>query len=159
MNEPRMRSVLLVAAAYHLVLGAFMLFAPGTFYDWIGEFPPENAHFIRDVSTFYVALGIALYVSVHQPSWRVPVLGFAVVQYALHTVVHLIDVNDAVSSGKGWFSFFALALLTAALVVLLGAAARGVREPKRKRADDEPEPVRDAAARPEPRGESRSDGP
>lgn len=152
MNEPRMRTVLLVAAAYHLLLGAYMFFAPGSFYDSLGKFGLENHHFIKDVSTFYIALGIVLYVSSHRPSWRIPVLAFAVIEYALHTINHLIDVGDAASTGKGWFAVFSIGLLTAVLAFLLAAAARGVREPKEPEAERvrEPERVRDPEQEPAP---------
>ena len=156
MNEPRMRSVLLVVAAYHLILGGFMFLAPGPFYDALGKFPPENHHFIKDVATFYIAFGAAFYVSVRRPSWRVPLLAFAVLEYALHALNHLIDVNDAVSTGKGWFAVFALGLLTLAFAFLLGAASRGVREPKaaavehKREPDREPGPDRETHPGPEP---------
>lgn len=149
MNEPRMRSVLMVAAAYHLILGAYMFFAPGSFYDTLGEFGARNDHFVKDVATFYIALGAAFYVSSHRPSWRVPILGFAVLEYSIHTLNHLIDVGDAATDAKGWFSVFSLALLTVALAVLLAAAARGVREPKVRDRDRD----RDREPEPEPEPE------
>jgi len=139
MNEARMRTVLLVAAVYHLLLGAYMFFAPASFYDTLGEFPPENHHYIKDVSTFYIALGIAFYISARSRSWRVPILAFAALEYALHTLNHLIDVGDALSSGKGWFAVFSLALLTGLLLFVLAAAGRGVRD----RVEAEPEPPRE----------------
>jgi hypothetical protein len=151
MNEARMRTVLLVAAAYHLLLGAYMFFAPGSFYDVLGEFPPENDHYIRDVATLYIALGVVLYVSSRRPSWRVPILSFAVLQYLIHVLVHVIDVDDAASEGKGWFAVFALSVLTAALAFLLGAAARGVREPRPERRRRDRDGDRDRE--PEPEGE------
>jgi hypothetical protein len=129
MNELRLRTVLLVAAAYHLLLGAFQFFAPGPFYDSLGEFPPENHHFIKDVSTFYIALGVVLYISVRRRSWRVPVLIYATVEYALHSIAHLVDVGDAASDFKGWFAFFALAFLTVVLAALATIAWRVQPEP------------------------------
>lgn len=140
MNEPRFRTVLMVAAAYHLILGAYMFFAPGSFYDTLGKFPPENHHYIKDVATFYIALGAAFYVSSHRPSWRVPILAFAVLEYTIHALNHLIDVGDAATDAKGWFAVFALTALTVVLAGLLAAAARGVREPKVAEPVREPEP-------------------
>jgi hypothetical protein len=99
MNEARLRTILLVAAVYHLALGAFMFLAPGAFYDTLGKFPPRNDHYTKDVSTFYVALGVAFYVSVHRRSWRTPLLVFAALEYALHD----------------FFALAAIALLLAAL--------------------------------------------
>jgi hypothetical protein len=146
MKEVRLRTVLLVAAAYHLVLGAFMFFAPGPFYDSLGKFPPRNDHFVRDVSTFYVALGVVLYIASRRRSWRVPVLVFATLEYALHTIVHLIDVNKAATDARGWFAVFSLALLTLVLAALTTFAWRvspkpkgdAVAEPERSHGPDEP---------------------
>jgi hypothetical protein len=129
MNEARLRSILLVAAAYHLLLGAFMFFAPGAFYDSLGKFPPENHHYIKDVATFYIALGAVLYVSVRRRTWRVPLLVFATLEYAIHAVNHLVDVNEATSAFTGWFDFFSLALLTLILAALTTIAWRVHPEP------------------------------
>jgi hypothetical protein len=119
MNEERLRTILLVLAVYHLLLGAFMFFAPGGFYDTLGKFPPENHHYIKDVATFYIALGVVFFVSVRRRSWRTPVLAFAALEYAIHAINHLVDVNEATSAFTGWFDFFALA----ALALLFGALA------------------------------------
>jgi hypothetical protein len=118
-NEARLRTILLVAAVYHLLLGAFMIFAPGAFYDTLGKFPPENHHYIKDVASFYIALGVVFFVSVRRRSWRTPVLAFAAIEYAIHAINHLVDVNEATSDFIGWFDFFALALIA----LLLGALA------------------------------------
>jgi hypothetical protein len=136
-NEPRLRTVLLVAAVYHLLLGAFMFFAPGAFYDSLGKFRPENHHYIKDVSTFYVALGIVVFVSVRRRSWRTPVLVFAALEYGLHTINHLIDVGDAETAFTGWFDFFSLALVTLILAALASFAWRV--HPDDPEPDPEPE--------------------
>lgn len=124
MNEARLRTILLVLAIYHLVLGAFMFFAPGAFYDTVGKFPPENHHYIKDVSTFYIALGVAFYVSVRYRSWRTPVLAFSALEYGLHAINHLVDVNEATSDLTGWFDFFALAALAIFFAALASFAWR-----------------------------------
>jgi hypothetical protein len=118
-TEARLRTILLVAAVYNLLLGAVMIFAPGAFYDTLGKFPPENHHYIKDVATFYIALGVVFFVSVRRRSWRTPVLVFAALEYAIHAINHLVDVNEATSDFIGWFDFFALALIA----LLLGALA------------------------------------
>jgi len=124
MNEPRLRTILMVAAVYHLLLGAFMFFAPGAFYDSLGKFPPKNTHYIKDVSTFYIALGVLFYISVRRRSWRTPVLVFAALEYAIHAINHLVDVGDASSDLTGWFDFFSLALLALIFAALASFAWR-----------------------------------
>jgi hypothetical protein len=119
MNEQRLRAILMVAAIYHLLLGAVMFFAPGAFYDSFGKFPPENHHYIKDVGTFYLPLGFVFLVSVRARSWRTPVLVFAALEYAIHAVNHLIDVQKAGSDFVGWFDFFAIA----AIALIFGALA------------------------------------
>lgn len=124
MNEPRLRTILLIAAVYHLLLGAFMFFAPGAFYDSLGKFPPENHHYIKDVSTFYIALGVVFFVSVRRRSWRTPVLAFAALEYSIHAINHLVDVGKAETDFTGWFDFFSLALVALILIALASFAWR-----------------------------------
>jgi peptidoglycan/LPS O-acetylase OafA/YrhL len=135
MTEERLRAILLVLAVYHLLLGALMFFAPGAFYDTLGKFPPENDHYIKDVATFYLALGAVFLVSVRRRSWRMPVLVFAALEYALHAVNHLVDVQKAGSDAVGWFDFFALAAIALVLAALASIAWRV--QPERAAADDE----------------------
>jgi Domain of unknown function (DUF4345) len=113
-----------VLALYHLGLGLFMVAAPGTFYDALGPFPPENAHYIRDVATFYLAFGAALAVAVRRPSWRVPVLALVLIEYVVHVVNHAVDVGKAETDAKGWTALISLLALTALIGILLRKAAR-----------------------------------
>jgi hypothetical protein len=136
-NEARLRTILLVLAVYHLLLGALMFFAPGAFYDTLGKFPPENHHYIKDVSTFYIALGVVFFVSVRRRSWRTPVLAFSALEYGLHAINHLVDVNEATSDLTGWFDFFALAGIALLLAALASFAWRVHPE---EPADPQPEP-------------------
>ena len=124
MTENRLRTILLIAAAYHLLLGAFMFFAPASFYDTLGKFPPKNTHYVKDVSTFYIALGVAFYGSVRLRGWRTPILAFAALEYALHAINHLIDVGKAATDFTGWFDFFSLALIALVLAAFASFAWR-----------------------------------
>jgi hypothetical protein len=132
-TEARLRTILLVAAVYNLLLGAVMIFAPGAFYDTLGKFPPENHHYIKDVATFYIALGVVFFVSVRRRSWRTPVLVFAALEYAIHAINHLVDVSKAASDFTGWFDFFSLALITLILAAIATFAWRVHPEPEEAR--------------------------
>lgn len=124
MTDSSLRTVLLVVAISQLILGAVMFLAPGTFYDSLGKFPPENHHYIKDVASFYIALGIVFFIAARRRSWRVPVLAFATIQYAIHALTHLVDVNEAASELTGWFDFFALALVAVLFAALTTVAWR-----------------------------------
>jgi hypothetical protein len=101
-----------------LGLGLWMAVAPSTFYDALANFGPENAHDLRDVATFYLALGVVLLVAARRPSWRVPTLAFAGLQYGLHTINHLIDIGDSDPGWVGVFDFVSLGLFAAVLWAL-----------------------------------------
>ncbi len=109
---------------YNLAQGVFMAAAPATFFDEIGPFGVQNDHYIRDLATFYIALGAALLVAVRRRSWRVPALALALLQFALHAVNHLIDIDEADSSWLGVADFVALVVGAVLLLGLLRLASR-----------------------------------
>jgi hypothetical protein len=111
-----------VLAAYELVLGLWMVAAPRSFFDQVAAFGAYPPHFIRDVSTWQLALGATLAVAVRQPSWRAPLLAFAALQTGLHALNHWVDVNDASSLGLGLFDAISLTVLTAVIAALWRAA-------------------------------------
>lgn len=113
----------LVLGIVQIGLGLWMAAAPRSFFDAIGGFGAFNDHYLRDVSTFYLALGIALVVAWRRPPWRVPVLWVALLQYAFHVVNHLVDVGDAHPGWVGPFDVISLAVGAAAFALLLAAGA------------------------------------
>jgi hypothetical protein len=112
-----------VLAAYELLLGLWMLVAPRSFFDQIAAFGAYPSHFIRDTSTYQLALGATLAIAVGRPSSRAPLLAFAALQSALHAINHWVDVDKATTLSIGLFDAIALTVLTALLVALWRAAA------------------------------------
>ncbi len=110
-----LRPLLLLVGAYHLLLGLVMVVAPRAFFEQFAAYGGYNDHYIRDVATFYLALGAVLLIAVVRTAWRVPLLAFATIQYALHVVNHLWDVADA---DPGWLGPANVASLTLIGVVL-----------------------------------------
>jgi hypothetical protein len=85
--------------------------APKTFYEEIGPFGPYNDHYVRDNATIYLALGIVLLVAVARERWQVPVLAFGALQYGLHVLNHLWDIDDADPTWVGPVDAIVLALI------------------------------------------------
>ncbi len=121
---------LLILGVIQVATGAVMLLDAGFFYAEIASFAPENAHFIRDIGTFTLAFGLALLWSVRAPSWRLPLLAFGLVQYALHTVNHLVDIDATATDSHGPVNFVAIAIGTGFLVLLLYGETRRRRAPE-----------------------------
>ncbi len=108
--------------AIYLALALFMAVAPHTFFKDVGPFETLNVHYMRDTATFNAAIGAALLVAVRHPSWRVPVLALSTLQFALHSLNHLIDIGRAHPAWLGYFDFFSLAVGTLGLAWLLRVA-------------------------------------
>jgi hypothetical protein len=119
-----MRWLLLAFAIGQLVLGLLLWLTPGFFHDTIGPYGPRNDHYMGDVASWYLALGAVALVALRRESWRIPVLAFAFVQYALHSINHLIDVGEADPSWLGPANLASLVLTT----LLLGWMLRTRQE-------------------------------
>jgi hypothetical protein len=105
-------------AAVQVALAIFMAVAPHTFFTAIGPFGAPNDHFVRDLSTYNAALAVGLVIAIRHASWRVPMLAIMTVQFALHSINHLIDISSADPTWIGYFDFFALAAATLQLAGL-----------------------------------------
>jgi hypothetical protein len=119
-----MRPALLALSASSILLGLWMVVAPGSFFDAIADFGPRNDHFLRDVASYYLAAGIALAIAAGRPSWRAPVLALVTLQYGFHALNHLLDIGDADPSWVGPFDAVLLIATFGLLAVVLRAALR-----------------------------------
>ena len=126
MHRLVLRPILAILGLYHLLLGVAMVAAPRTFFDDVATYGAFNDHYIRDVATFYLALGAVLLVAVAKTSWQTPLLAFATLQYAVHVLNHLWDIGDPDPGWLGPANAAALALIGAVLLWLLRGGAKGV---------------------------------
>jgi len=111
-------AVLVVVGASQVVTGLVAFLAPQTFYDVLAGYPPFNEHFLMDVGSWQIALGALTVFGARRADWRVPLLAFLALQYALHLIPHLIHFDDAEKSGQAWFATIALGLTTVLLAGL-----------------------------------------
>ena len=115
---------LIAFAAVNLAIAAALAFAPHLFFEDVGPYGLRNDHYMRDVATFYAALGVALAVASRRRSWRVPILFLAALQSGLHAINHLADIGNAHTRWLGPANFISLALATALLVWMLRESKR-----------------------------------
>jgi hypothetical protein len=123
-----LRVAIALAAAYNLALGLYQVIAPHSFYKQIGPFGPYNPHYIRDNATYALALGATLVAALWLSRWRVPLLALSVLQFVLHTINHLVDIDKAHPHSKGVFDFVSLLVGTFVLGGLLWVARREEQE-------------------------------
>jgi hypothetical protein len=115
---------LLAFAIYSFATAALMVVAPHVFFADIGPFGVQNDHYLRDVATFYAAFGAALLVAYRVVAWRTPVLCCVALQFALHSINHLVDIGAAHPYWLGPADFISLALATVVLVWLARESMR-----------------------------------
>ena len=118
---------MVLLAGFHIGLAIFMAVAPHAFYKAIGPFGASNDHYVRDVATFYGALGAGFGIAVRRVAWRVPLVAITTIQFALHSVNHLLDIGKAHPAWTGYFDFFSLAATTLLLAWLLAQALEQAR--------------------------------
>jgi hypothetical protein len=126
-------AVLIGFGAYSLLLGLFMMLAPGTFFATLGAFGTRNDHYIFDNASFELPLGVLLLAALRWPGWRGPALFFAVGHWGLHALSHILDTAHADGTVVGVLEFAGLALGT----LLLGVAAAAVWTHQRHRQKDD----------------------
>ena len=78
---------------------------------------PETTH-IRDAATFQLVIGIAAWLALARRNWRAPVLAILGLQFAFHSVNHLVDIGEA---SPHWIGVVDFALLAATAVMLARA--------------------------------------
>ena len=118
-SERILRFFFASVALVHVGLGIWLFVSPHSFFRTIGAFDTYNRHYERDVATFYLALGVGGCIAATRPAWRVPVLTVLTIQYALHSINHLIDVDRANNSWAGPVDVATLGLATVQFAVLL----------------------------------------
>jgi hypothetical protein len=134
MNQTAERALPALLVAFgigQLVLGVLLWVFPGTFFEEIGPYGVRNDHYMGDLATWYLALGAMVLAAARRPSWRVPVLAFSLLQYALHSLNHLIDVGEADPEWLGPANLVSLVLTTAILAWALSVSSRAQRSPGR----------------------------
>ena len=119
--------VLVLFGLTTLGLGLFMVVAPGAFFDTLGPFGSRNDHYTRDNATFNLANGALLLAAAGRPSWRTPALAFTALQWLLHALNHLVDLDEAEPGWVGVADAVSLALGLAILVSALVITARADR--------------------------------
>ena len=115
---------LIAFAVVNLAIAAMLTFAPHVFFEDIGPYGAQNDHYMRDVATFYAAIGIAGLIAWRRSSWRTSVLCLLALQYGLHTINHLADIGAAHTRWLGPANFASLAIATVALIWLARESAR-----------------------------------
>ena len=115
---------LLVLGVTQVAIALWIVIDPGSFFAHVGGFGVRNDHYLRDVATFEMALGVVALIAVRRPTWQLPVLTFAALQFTLHALNHVRDAGKAVASTSGAFDAVSLGAGAVLFAVLAWMLAR-----------------------------------
>lgn len=101
--------------------GLWAFVSPRGFYDALAVFEPFNHHFIRDIGSMEMGIGIAAIVAARRAGGLVVGLTALAAFQVLHVLSHVIDRDDG---GRPAFDIAALGLAAALTVGALVFAAR-----------------------------------
>jgi len=112
----------MLAAPFH-----WYLTLPGA----IPDTGPANEHFIRDLGSLFVVMGLALLVAAFRPQLRLPVLLGVLAWYLLHCAVHVSDTITGRLGASHWLldipGIYAPSLLIALVTAAIAKQQRGRR--------------------------------
>ncbi|GAB4578293.1 MAG: hypothetical protein Fur0022_10280 [Anaerolineales bacterium] len=96
-NHPRslsrawVRAVVLVGGIFYTLVGLALLFAPDWFFNTIGNFPPFNRHYMGDLGSFTLPMGVGLVFASRDPARHGFLIGAVVAANLLHAGNHVYD--------------------------------------------------------------------
>jgi len=116
------RAVLVVLAAYQLVLGLWLLFFPFSFYDDVPTVdwtPPYSEHLFRDFGGATLGLAVVLIAAAIRMD-RV-LSAVALLAYLVGAIPHLFFHLEHLDGDSAWLSFGLAAVLTVSVLAPLSA--------------------------------------
>ena len=113
------RIAALVAGSISTLFGLWAFFAPQSFFDKLAIFEPYNRHFIHDIGSFQIAIGVMLILAVYATDGLFAALAGASVGQVFHLISHLID-KDLGQKQSTTIPF----LVLIAIVAIAGAVIR-----------------------------------
>lgn len=116
--------IVAVAGAASLLTGVVQLLAPQWFFDNIGFYPPFNRHYVGDLGSVILPMGIGLLIAARDPAAHRLLIGVAAAASSVHVLNHLYDDLGAAPPAHG---FLDTLLLLAFAVVLIVAWQSSVR--------------------------------
>jgi hypothetical protein len=107
-----------------------MLATPAGWYSGlpaaVPDFGPLNEHFVRDIGSAFLTLGLSLIWAGFVPRWRVPLVAPVTLFFALHALAHVFDTERGLVGAEHWAidlpGVYVPALIMAALLWIVSRA-------------------------------------
>jgi len=128
LSESALANTVLALGVFHVLFGGWQFFANESFFEHVGRYGAENTHYVGDVGSATLAVGIALCVAAGRRTWRAPILFLAGIWYVLHAINHVFDIDEnMISDFRGTLDTILLAIV-AVLLLWLARVAQVIDE-------------------------------
>src|SRR5687767_12487763 len=91
-----MRAVFGILGLFSIANGLWMLLAPASWYHHLPAGVPDtgpfNRHFVQDIGSAYLTVGVAFAVASARPACRRAVVLAGALFFVLHALVHVLDL-------------------------------------------------------------------
>jgi Domain of unknown function (DUF4345) len=118
-----MRAFFWLFGVLNVANGLWMLLGPAA---WYRELPaavpdtgPLNLHFVRDIGSAFLTLGVMFLVAAPRAAWRREVVVAAAMFYGLHALVHVTDLTSGRLGADHWLIDLPGVFLPAVVLVVL----------------------------------------
>lgn len=119
--------IILLSGVFYMLAGLALLFAPAWFFDKIGPFPPFNRHYMGDLGSFLLPMGVGLLLAARDPARQRLLIGLMIAGSLLHTANHSYDALVGAEPLSHWLADVGPLVVIAALMLvayaLVGAPA------------------------------------
>jgi len=89
--QPWARAMILINGIFYIIVAIALLFAPTWFFENIGHFPPFNRHYMGDLGSFILPMGIGLVIASKEPIRNMLVINAVLGASLIHIVNHVYD--------------------------------------------------------------------
>ncbi len=86
-----LRTLVLLGGLFYTFTGAGLLFAPEWFFSNVGTFPPFNRHYMGDLGSFLLPLGVGLLIATRDPLRHRSLILVTAIGSLLHAINHVYD--------------------------------------------------------------------
>ena len=114
--------VCLFCGTYYSSVGTLLFFAPRFFFMRVAPIGAYNKHYMVDLGSFLLPVGLFLLLAVRYTKWSTPVMRLAALGSTLHLVSHLRDGLHTSGAMVGNAFFLAVALVLIASLITGKAA-------------------------------------
>lgn len=91
------RAVVLVGGISYALTGLALLLGPAWFFENIGNFPPFNRHYMGDLGSFLLPIGLGLMIASRHPTRHWALIAVVAVANLIHALNH---TYDAIKGGQ-----------------------------------------------------------